>query len=355
MVTLVLLGLLFLPFLIFGGITSIIWKRKRRAVRRWTAISYLIAAGVLLLGVGPYLAAWALTHAGTRPPDKALKETPADYGVPYEDIVLEARDSVRLSGWFIPPAGRNAILLCTHGLFRNRVEMLSRAMAACRAGYGALLYDSRSHGASDKGLISLGYHERNDVLGAIQYIQRRYQDAPERPRIVLLGISMGAVATLEAAAETRNYSALILDSPFSSLRQTVVDHSWLFLKMPRYPFPSLFLFWLEQFAGFDPDLVDAHAALQRAQPVPTLIIASEGDERMSASVARALYEEAKSSTRRLKVFGKDVSHGAAARKHPDEYAALLIGFLDTALAEKAASATAHQPLTRPTAKEDYPR
>jgi len=196
MVTLVLLGLLFLPFLIFGGITSIIWKRKRRAVRRWTAISYLIAAGVLLLGVGPYLAAWALTHAGTRPPDKALKETPADYGVPYEDIVLEARDSVRLSGWFIPPAGRNAILLCTHGLFRNRVEMLSRAMAACRAGYGALLYDSRSHGASDKGLISLGYHERNDVLGAIQYIQSLFQDAPERPRIVLLGISMGAVATL---------------------------------------------------------------------------------------------------------------------------------------------------------------
>ena len=44
-----------------------------------------------------------------------------------------------------------------------------------------------------------------------------------------------------------------------------------------------------------------------------------------------------------------------AAKHPDEYAALLIGFLDTALAEKAASATAHQPLTRPTAKEDYPR
>jgi len=96
-------------------------------------------------------------------------------------------------------------------------------------------------------------------------------------------------------------------------------------------------------------------ALQRAQPVPILIITSEGDERISANVARGLYERAKSSTRRLKVFGKDVSHGAAARKHPDEYAALLIGFLDTALAEKAASATAHQPLTRPTAKEDYPR
>src|SRR6266516_2675029 len=59
MVTLVLLGLLFLPFLIFGGITSINWKRKLRAVRRWTSISYLIAAGVLLLGVGPYFAAWS--------------------------------------------------------------------------------------------------------------------------------------------------------------------------------------------------------------------------------------------------------------------------------------------------------
>src|SRR5213593_1859467 len=175
MITLILLGVLFLPFLLIGGGMALFWKRKRRAILRWSAISYVVAFCLLLFVAGPYLAAWALTHAGTRFADKSLKETPADYGIPYEDVIFQAPDSLRLSGWFIPPARKNGILLCTHGLFRNRVEMLSRAMAACKAGYGALLYDSRSHGASDKGLISLGYYERNDVLGAIEYIRRRYQ------------------------------------------------------------------------------------------------------------------------------------------------------------------------------------
>ena len=269
--------------------------------------------------------------------------------------MFEARDSLRLSGWFIPPGRKNAILLCTHGLFRNRVELLSRAMAASRAGYGALLYDSRSHGASDKGQISLGYYERNDVLGAIEYIRRRYQHEPEQPKIVLMGISMGAIATLEAAAESKNYSAVILDSPFSSLRDTVVDHSWLLLKMPRYPFPSLFLFWFQRITGFDADRVNSHQALQRIQPVPLLIIASKGDARISPSVASSLYQESHAQIRKLKVFGKDVTHGSAARRHPDAYAALLIGFLDTALGGRVAAEEGEPAFTKSTASEDYPR
>ncbi len=356
MITLVLLGLLFMPFLFIGGGLAIFWKRKRRAIIRWSGITYLFAVGLLLFVVGPYLTAWALTHAGTRGPDQALKETPADYGVTYEDIVFEAHDALRLSGWFIPPARKNGIILYTHGLFRNRVEMLSRAMAACKAGYGALLYDSRSHGASDKGLVSLGYYERNDVLGAIDYVQHRYQHAPEQPKIVLMGISMGAIATLEAAAESRSYSALVLDSPFSNLRDTIVDHSWLLLKMPRYLFSSLFLFWFEKITGFDAGRVNAHEALQRSLPVPILIIASEGDARIRPDVARSLYQEARSRVRKLKIFGKEVTHGSAARRHPDAYAELFISFLDTALGAKSGAGESGPTLTtKTTAAEDYPR
>jgi len=335
MITLVVLALLLIPFLLIGGGMAIFWRKKRRSVLRWSAISYAVSVVVLLLVVGPYLMAWAITHAGTRPPDRKLTDTPADYGIAYEDVIFDARDSLRLSGWFIPPRSKNAILLCTHGLFRNRVEMLSRAVAARNAGYGAFLYDSRSHGASDKGIASLGYYERNDVLGGIQYIQRRYQDSHTQPLIVLMGISMGASATLQAAAETRDYSALILDSPFLSLRDTVIDHSWLLLRMPRYPFPSLFLFWFEKLAGFDAGQVNAREALQRVQPVPLLIIASEGDKRMRAETARLLYNESRAPIKKLEVFGEDVPHGAAARLYPEAYAALLVGFLDRVLETRA--------------------
>lgn len=331
MFTVIVLGLLFLPFLVIGGGISIFWKKRRRLILRWSAILYLIAVLVMILGVGPYLMAWAVTHAGSRPPDLKLKDTPADFGVAYEDIAFEAEDSLQLKGWFIPPVRKNAILLCTHGLFRTRVEMLARAMAAVKAGYGALLYDSRSHGASSKGTVSLGYYERNDVLGGIRYIQHRYASAPAPPKIVLMGISMGAVAILEAAAESKDYSAVVLDSPFSSLQETIVDHTWLFLRLPRYPFPSLFLFWFRHLAGFTPQQVNAHEALQRMQPVPLLIICSQGDRRIRPEVARSLYQESRSPMKKLEVFGTDVGHGAAARLHPEAYATLLVSFLDTAL------------------------
>ncbi len=339
MVTLILLALLLVPCILVGGILALFWKSKRAAILRWIGASYVILVVLVLFGAGPYMLAYMLTHAGTRPGDRGVKTTPADFKIPYEDVVFEARDSVRLSGWFVPPTTRKVVLICTHGLFRNRTELLDVIMPLAQDGYGALLYDSRSHGSSGKSIVSLGYYERNDVLGAIQYIQRRYQDAPDKPEIVLLGVSMGAVAVLEAAEETSDYSALILDSPFASLRETVIDHSWLFFKLPRFPFPSLFLFWFQRIAGFDTARVDSLQAIPRIQPVPLLIIASEGDVRIRPTVARELYDESRAPLKRIKIFGKDVPHGAAARIHPTEYDALVESFLGDALGDRARPST----------------
>jgi len=338
MFTLIVLGLLLLPFLIVGGGLALFWRRSRRAIWHWCLILYPVAALLLLFVVGPYLMARVIVHANSRPPDLKLKDTPADFGISYEEIGFDATDSLHLKGWFVPPSRKNAILICTHGLFRTRVEMLSRAMAAAKAGYGVLLYDSRSHGTSGKGIISLGYYERNDVLGAIHYVESRYPERGQMPKIVLMGISMGAVATLEAAAQSKDYAALILDSPFSSLKETIVDHTWLFLRLPRYPFAPSFLFWFQRLAGFDPQQVDSHEAISRVQPVPLLIISSTGDRRIRSSVARSLYQESTSTVKKLEIFGDDVGHGAAARLHPEAYDALLVNFLDSALSDPSAGA-----------------
>jgi uncharacterized protein len=334
MILLGFLGILLLLFLIFGGLLALFKRRKRAAILRWTGILYLASAILIVFGLAPYLLARLIVNSGTRPMDRLLEDTPAEYQVPYEGIAFETQDHLRLNGWYVPPGDKNAIVVCAHGLFRNRVEMLGRVMPLTKVGYGALLYDSRSHGSSQKGKVSLGYFERYDVLGAIQYIRRRYQGAEIQPKIILMGVSMGAVAMMEAVAETRDYSAIILDSPFYSLRETVVHHAWLFFKMPRYPFPSLFLFWFERLAGFNADRINGYEALHRMKPVPLLIIASEGDERINADDARALYSEANSESKELHMFGKDVPHGAAARLHPREYDHLLLDFLNRAMVAK---------------------
>jgi alpha-beta hydrolase superfamily lysophospholipase len=333
MISLIFLGLLLVPFLAIGGGMALFWKGKRRSILRWSALSYLVTAILLFFGVAPYLAAWAITQASTRPPDRRLTDTPADYQLPFEEVSFESTDSLSLSGWFIPPTGKEAVLIGTHGLFRNRIELLARSAPLCREGYGALLYDSRSHGSSARGLVSLGYHERNDILGAIRYIENRF--APEPPRIVLMGVSMGAVTTLEAAAESDGYAAIILDSPFAGFSQTIEDHSWLLLGMPRFPFASLVEFWFGRLAGFDPAELDSCAALKKARSVPLLVIASQGDRRIPSAVSGRLYEDSRSPVKRLKIFGADVPHGASARLHPEEYGALLMEFLDEALVRRS--------------------
>ena len=355
MITLALLALLLLPFLAVGALLSFFSRASRRAIIRWCAVIYVALAAFVILGIGPYLAAWTIAHSGTRPPDRNLKDTPGQYGVAFEDIAFDARDGLKLSGWFIPPSGRNAVLVSTHGLFRNRVEVLERSIPLAKAGYGVLLYDTRSHGSSSLGLVSLGYHERNDVLGAIDYIRRRYQDSPDRPEIMLMGVSMGAAATIEAAAESKDYAALILDSPFSSIPETVTHHSWLLLKLPKYPFTPLFLFWFERLAQFDPGRVDSRRALAKCRPVPLLLIASEGDVRMGAAIARELLGEAKSPVKQLQVFGKEVGHGSAARVHPEAYATLLLQFAEKSLKAPAWQLDGEGTLTGSSAEAGSPK
>ena len=105
MITFVLLGVLLLPFVVIGGILALFWKKMRRAILRWSLVLYVILAVSFLLGIAPYLGAWSITHAGTRQPDRLLKDTPAEYQVQYKDVVFQARDGLNLSGWFITLTG----------------------------------------------------------------------------------------------------------------------------------------------------------------------------------------------------------------------------------------------------------
>jgi uncharacterized protein len=123
----------------------------------------------------------------------------------------------------------------------------------------------------------------------------------------------------------------VVDSPFSSVEETVIDHSWLFFKLPRYPFTPLFLFWFKKFTGCDPAQINSYEALKQALPVPVLFIGSEGDQRIGPEVAEHLYQESNSSVKRIKIFGHEVGHGAAYRLHPEVYANLLVDFLDRAV------------------------
>jgi len=299
---------------------SQLWRWVRRIF-----ITLAILAAIFFLIVVPVVFSYLLTHAGTRSMDFKITLTPDSLGVPYRDVQFVAADGTVLSGWYLPKQNAPAIIIYTHGLFRSRQEMLERAAAFWHRGYAGLLIDLRRHGRSAGNLSSMGYLERLDVAGAAKFIRDSLQvNTP----IVGFGVSMGAAATLLAAAETPDLSALIIDSSFLSFEATIVHHLKMFFGLPRFPLADEVIFFTRQKVGFKNEDFDMLQALHRIGNRPILFIAGEADARMPLEDARRLVAAAETSQKSLVII-PGATHGAGHRTNPAMYEKAVADFLST--------------------------
>jgi hypothetical protein len=296
-------------------------------LRRWKAILLgMGAALVLFVTVGiPYILALLITSAGTRPMDLELTSSPADYGLEFEEVTFPSSDGAAISGWFLPGGTRRAVVALGHGLFRSRREVLDRAAFFRKQGYDTLLFDFRRHGESKGERVTLGYQERRDFEGAVALLSAKRPDAP----VVLYGVSMGAGAALLAARESPAVAAVIADSPFLNIEHTVVHHVKLIFGLPRFPFASGFLLFLEMRGGFDRDDFDLEAAAKALGDRPLLVIAGSEDERMPPELQKRVEEASRSPLSRFVVV-KAAGHGAAYRVSTEDYEREVLSFLERA-------------------------
>lgn len=295
--------------------------------RHWKRLGLgALVALVLFVTIGlPYLLAVLITRAGTRPMDLELTSSPADYGLSYEDVDFVSRDGVHLSGWYLPGGSRRAVVACGHGLFRSRREVLDRAAFFRQQGYDTLLFDFRRHGKSGGERVTLGYQERLDFEGAVDFLEKRRPGAP----VVLYGVSMGAAAALLAARETKEVRAVVADSPFLNIEHTVSHHVKLLFGLPRFPFASVLLWFLEIRGGFDLASFDLEAAAGDLGDRPLLVIAGSDDKRMPPDLQKRDEEASKSPLSRFVEF-EGAGHGAAYRVATEAYQRALVEFLDRA-------------------------
>ncbi|MCS7079954.1 MAG: MFS transporter [Chloracidobacterium sp.] len=284
-----------------------------------------VAAWLLIIGLGlPYLAGVAVTKARTRPDERRRTDTPAALGAQYEDVRFES-SGIPLTGWYLPARTRQVTIILTHGLFRSRYEMLERGVALWKLGYGVLLYDVRRHGKHRGEFCTVGYVERRDVRAAVEFVRRR---APY-DRIVLLGVSMGAAASLLAAAETPEVAAVVSDSSFRSFRDAV-SNDVRYLGLPHWPLAPVLTYttaWRMGFAVGDFDL----ERVARRITVPILFIGGGRDRRMPVETTlEPLYRAARHPASRKLVIG-GAAHGEAYAVSPQRYIEAIDGFLQQAV------------------------
>lgn len=306
--------------------------RPTKPRRRWliwlrrVIITLIIIVVALIYVVFPLWASSLVTRATTRPMDRRLTSTPRDFQADYRDVEFTTADGVRLSGWLLPSRERHATIIFSHGLFRSRRELLERVVDLWRLGYGALLYDARNHGESGAARVTLGYDERQDAEAAVGFLRN---EAHTTDKIVLYGISMGAMTALLAAAETPEVAAVISDSAYLSFKDTSDHHIRLFMHLPAFPLANEIRGLMEWRGHFDGDKLDALDAVRRLGERPAMFIAAAKDPRMPPAIAEKLYAASPSDQRKLLVIDgpETATHGHAYQADPQRYVSEIDSFL----------------------------
>ena len=245
-----------------------------------------------LLAISSGLAA-AVAAAGylwVKPPRLLLTE-PVPPDISPEEVYFPGRDGLRLHGLYL--AGRSgspALLLC-HGYYRSLAEPFSLGCELNRLGYHVLLFDFRGCGLSGGRLTTLGYREAADVLGAVDYLHNRLGQRP----LGVLGISMGAVAALRAAPDCPAIAAIVADSAYADLRDTIRHKMGEILRLPFL----VGLGWAsigigEWLSGGNVAAVRAVDAVASAKggPRPLLLIHGERDDYLPPDNAQRLFQAA---------------------------------------------------------------
>ncbi len=288
--------------------------------------------GLMLLAVAAALAlvtrseAHELVSHTVRAP---IDETPGDLGLPFEDVTVTTVDGLHLVGWYIPPQN-GAAIMTQHGYKSDRTSLLDEAAMLHRHGYGVLLMSIRAHDLSAGEQISFGYHEMKDLEAWYQFLLTREEIDPDK--IGILGCSMGGSLVIQYAAGNADIKAVVAQSPFSSLDDTVSTSIQKLTSLPPFPFAPLIVFWAEQELGIDSSEINARLWVKEISPRPILLMDGGLDDYVSEDSGELLYAAAGEPKEFW--FEPDIGHCEFDEKMPQAFEDRVIAFFDAYLLEE---------------------
>jgi fermentation-respiration switch protein FrsA (DUF1100 family) len=214
-------------------------------------------------------------------PSATLETTPADLGMPYEEVWLpieqagqSRRNHERIHGWWIPAQGKAVgTLLYLHGNGVNIGANVAHASRFHRMGLSVLLIDYRGYGLS-QGQFPHEQQVYQDAAMGWRYLTQTRQIAPQS--IVIYGHSLGGAIAIDLATHQPDAAGLIVQSSFTSIRE-MVDRTG------RYR-----IFPVEQLLHQRFDSIRKVARLQ----MPVLFIHGLADTQTPAPMSQALYAAA---------------------------------------------------------------
>lgn len=284
----------------------------------------LVFLGIVYLAIGAY-AAGEVTKIGEH---EQYTDTPATFGLDYEKVSFTPRgDDFQLAAWYIPNPESSRVIILAHGRDASKQNAISGKIvqfsaALYEAGFAVLTFDMRGHGESEGPKnYSFGVYERNDVLGAIDFLTAK---GFKKTSIGILGISMGGAATMGAVAEEPGIGALVLESTLADLNPLIEEQWENESGMPMFVLPAVFLM-NRLIYGYDIRDIRPVEELETYAPGPVLILHCTSDELVPMWHPQTLLEAAPYAQT---AYFDDCNHAEIYRDYPEEYEALVIPFFD---------------------------
>lgn len=216
-------------------------------------------------------------------PHGRLVATPAQLGLAYERVELQAADGTDLFAWFLPARGEaHATVLFLHGNAENISTHFVNVAWMPAAGFNVLALDYRGYGAS-QGSPSLPGVQL-DIDAAMRALLARPDVDPRR--LVLFGQSLGGALAIHYAARSayrESLRAVVADSAFADYRRITQE------KLAGNPLTWAFQ-WLP-FLTVD-NAYSPLASVKHLSPIALLLIHGEDDGIVPVEHSRRLHEAA---------------------------------------------------------------
>ena len=225
----------------------------------------------------------AMVHIGFRAPRRIQRNSPADYGLAYEETRIRTAAGKQLFAWWVPVAGPAPSLIILHGWGGNAGLMLPLAVPMHRAGLNVLLLDARNHGRSDSVGFSSLPRFAEDAGAAADWVKAHSHDP--RKRVALLGHSVGAGAVLLEASRRDDIAAVISIAAFAHPEWMMRRH------LARFWIPGFCRSWILRYVewviGYRYTEIAPMNTACRVQ-CPILLVHGTADETVPMTDARAI-------------------------------------------------------------------
>lgn len=292
-------------------------KTMKKSTKIIITISAVAAVTAALAAVSKYFCDFAM---GTGEKSFRINDSLGSEGNEYKNTLHERRNNYR--EWMLNRS-ENIYLLTNdgvkvHALLTEHEEKTHRYAIICHGykntsddmgyqafnfynmGYNVLAPDGRASGKTAGKHIGMGWLERRDLLGYINFIIARDNHA----EIVLYGVSMGAAEVMMAAGEKMpdNVKAIVEDCGYTSVWDEFAVQLKHVFKLPSVPLLNIVSAYSKLVHGFGFREASAVNALKRCK-LPILMIHGTEDNFVPYSMLDKLYNAAAGEKEKLVIEG----------------------------------------------------